>query len=65
MDDLGPRVHAAVGASGGRHADRGTRNRRKRGLEGVLHRTAAGLGLPAEKAATVVFETLGDSQEKR
>jgi hypothetical protein len=31
-------------------------NAGERGLEGILDRAAAGLGLPAEEAAAVVFE---------
>jgi hypothetical protein len=50
-------VHAAIGPAGAGDGDRRSRDGGKRLLEGILHGTAPGLGLPAEKAAAVVLET--------
>jgi hypothetical protein len=57
MHDLLARVHAAIGPAGADHGQGFAGDRGKRGLEGVLHRAPAGLRLPAEKAAAVVFES--------
>jgi hypothetical protein len=50
-------MDAAIGAAGCGDIDLLAGNRRKRALEDILDRAAAGLGLPAEKAAAVVFES--------
>jgi hypothetical protein len=47
----------AVGPAGGGHAYRSGRDRGERALQRILHRAAARLGLPAEEAAAVVFES--------
>jgi hypothetical protein len=57
VDDLEARMHAAVGAAGSRRRDLGIRDRGERRLEHILDRSAAGLGLPAEEATTVVLES--------
>ena len=57
VDDLHPRVHAAVGAACAGGGNLGSGDRGQRGLERILHRAAAGLRLPAEEAAAVVFES--------
>ena len=57
MDDLQTSVHAAIGAAGGRDGDLRIGNRGERRLERILDRPAAGLGLPAEEATTVVLES--------
>jgi hypothetical protein len=49
-------MHAAIGAAGGRGRNLCTGNRSESRLERILNRAAAGLGLPAEEAAAVVFE---------
>jgi len=56
MGDLAARMHASIGPSCAGHGNRRTGNRREGLLESILHRAAPGLGLPAEKAATVVLE---------
>jgi hypothetical protein len=50
-------VDAAIGSAGAGDADRGTSDRSYRGFQRVLHRAAAGLGLPAEKATAVVLQS--------
>jgi hypothetical protein len=50
-------MHAAIGAAGAGHADRLAGDLGERRLERVLHRAAAGLSLPAEKATAVVLES--------
>ena len=55
MDDLPACMHAAVGAARAGDVDRRIGDAGKRGLEHILHGAAAGLGLPAEEAATDVF----------
>jgi hypothetical protein len=57
VGDLHAGVHAAVGAAGSVDGDRFARYRGKAGLEGILHRTATRLGLPAEEAAAVVLQS--------
>ncbi len=54
-------VNAAIGASGGRYCDRLAGDCGQRSLERILHRAAARLGLPAEKAAAVVLQSYGDA----
>jgi hypothetical protein len=49
-------VHASIGPAGAGDGDRLPGDRGKGLLQGILHRAPAGLGLPAEKAATVVLE---------
>jgi hypothetical protein len=56
VDDLDARVHAAICAARRRGGDRSAGDRGERGLERILHRAAAGLRLPAEKAAAVVLD---------
>jgi hypothetical protein len=56
MHYLLARMHTAIGAAGGSHAERLARDRGKRSLERILHAAAARLGLPAQKAAAVVLE---------
>jgi hypothetical protein len=50
-------MNATIGAAGGRDVDLLAGDRGKRGLDNVLDRTAPRLGLPAEKAAAVVFQS--------
>jgi hypothetical protein len=50
-------VHATVGASGARQLYGAAGNRGERRLERILHRAAAGLGLPAEEATAVVLQS--------
>ncbi len=57
MRHLLARVDAAVGAASGSDAEGFAGDRGKRSFEHVLHRAAARLGLPAEKAAAVVLES--------
>jgi hypothetical protein len=57
MHDLLARMHAAIGPPGAGHGHGFAGDGGKRGLDGVLHRAPAGLRLPAEKAAAVVFES--------
>src|SRR5207253_10529347 len=64
MRHLRARVHAAVGAAGGSHADRLAGDRSEGRFENVLYRAAARLGLPAEKAAAVVLESYGNAWNK-
>jgi hypothetical protein len=49
-------MHPAIGAAGSRGRDSCAGDRSERRLERILNRAAAGLGLPAEEAAAVVFE---------
>ena len=49
-------MHAAVGPARSGDADLRAGDGGERRLEGILHGAAAGLRLPAEKAAAVVFE---------
>jgi hypothetical protein len=55
-------MHAAIGAACAGRADGVAGDLLKRGLEGILNRPAARLGLPAEKATAVVLESEGDTQ---
>jgi hypothetical protein len=64
VNDLQPRVHPAVGPPGRGHAHGSAGDRRQSRLERVLHRAAARLGLPAEKAAAVVFDAECDAGHK-
>jgi hypothetical protein len=57
MHDLRARVHAAVGPARAGHVHWLAGDLGEGRLERVLHRAAAGLGLPAEKAAAVVLES--------
>jgi hypothetical protein len=50
-------MDAAIGAAGGGGGDLGIGDRSKRRLERILDRPAAGLGLPAEEATTVVLQS--------
>jgi len=50
-------MHAAIGSAGAGDADRRAGDLGKSGLERVLYRAAAWLGLPAEKATAVVLES--------
>jgi hypothetical protein len=56
VDDLKARMHATIGAPGSRGGDLRIGNRRERRLERILYRPAAGLGLPAKEATTVVLQ---------
>ena len=49
-------VHASVGAPGGVAAHRHADNRRHCAFQRILHGVAVGLGLPAGKPASVVFD---------
>jgi hypothetical protein len=53
-------MHAAIGAAGGGGGDLRIGDSPERSLERILHRAAAGLGLPAEEATTVVLESESD-----
>jgi hypothetical protein len=53
---LQPGVDAAVGSSGTGDIDRFAGDPGERTLKGILHRAAAGLGLPAEEPTAVVLE---------
>src|SRR4051812_16026066 len=57
VDDLRPGMHAAVGPARASHVDDLAGDLAKRGFKCILHSAAAGLRLPAEKAATVVLES--------
>jgi hypothetical protein len=57
MHYLRASVHAAVGPARASHIYWFTGDLGECGFEGVLHRAATGLGLPAEKAAPVVLES--------
>jgi len=50
-------MHAAIGSARAGDADRRAGDLGKGGLERILDRTAAWLGLPAEKATAVVLES--------
>jgi hypothetical protein len=65
MGDLRARMHAAVGAAGAGHGDRFTGDGGERLLEDILDRAAAGLRLPAEKAAAVVLQSYRNSRNMR
>lgn len=56
VDDLKAGMHAAIGAPGSRGGDPRIGNRGERRLERILYRPAAGLGLPAKEATTVVLQ---------
>jgi hypothetical protein len=56
VDDLKARMHATIGAPGSRDGDLRIGNCRERRLERILYRPAAGLGLPAKEATTVVLQ---------
>jgi hypothetical protein len=49
-------MHAAIGAPGSRGGDARIGDRGERRLERILYRPAAGLGLPAKEATTVVLQ---------
>jgi hypothetical protein len=57
VQHLAARMHAAIGSARAGDADRRAGDLGKGGLERILHRTAAWLGLPAEKATAVVLES--------
>src|SRR5439155_6718878 len=61
VHDLQAGMHAAVGPSRGADRERRPGDGGERRLERVLHRAAPRLGLPAEKAAAVVFEAESDA----
>jgi hypothetical protein len=56
VGDLKARMHAPIGAAGGRGGNLRVGDRGERSLKRILDRSAAGLGLPAEEATTVVLE---------
>jgi hypothetical protein len=56
MGDLPARVHASIGPSCAGEGHWRAGNRGKGLLKGILHGAPARLGLPAEKAATVVLD---------
>ena len=55
------RVHSGVGAPRAHSFDVLARHLRQRALQGVLHRTAVWLGLPAAERSAVVFESESNS----
>ena len=57
MRDLHAGMNAAIGAAGAGDIDLLAGDRGERALENVLDRTAARLGLPAQKAAAVVLQS--------
>ncbi len=60
VDDLFAGVHAPICPPCGGDADRLPRNDGERRLERVLNGVAAWLGLPTEKAASVIFDAESD-----
>jgi hypothetical protein len=63
MDHLATGMHAPIGAACASGAYGGSGDRGERRLERVLHRAAARLCLPAEKATAVVLQSEGDAQD--
>jgi hypothetical protein len=61
VDHLTPRVDAAIGAASGVSGERCAGNSGEPYFQNILHRTAAGLRLPAQKTAAVVLESYGDA----
>ena len=61
MHHLCERVHSGVGAPRAHCFDIFARHLRQRALQGILHRTAVWLGLPAAKRSAVVFESESNS----
>jgi len=57
MRHLNSRMDPTIGAAGADNVDRLAGDGGEPGLENILHRAAPGLGLPAEKAAAVVFQS--------
>lgn len=56
VDDLEARMYATIGATGSRNGDSRVGNREERRFQRILYRPAAGLGLPAKEATTVVLQ---------
>ena len=57
MGNLGEGMHARIGSAGADDRDGLAAKCPDRGLNGLLHRWAVRLALPADEAATIVFES--------
>ena len=64
MNDLHGRVHAGIGAAGGRHVDGMIGDARERRFDDGLHAARVRLRLPAGKGAAVVLEAECDARHE-